>query len=146
MNWIVCVDRDEEGRAIHCLEQWLSTGGARHGVGYGIPHSYIHCIPLNANLITYMIHGISWSGIPNSPKNSACVTEQNWKLPTDADINVGVYGLRDRISRIDTRHAQNFSSSPQRPEWLYSPPSLSSGHRQLLPTANWSGCEAVTSI
>ena len=55
MNWIVCVDRDEQGRAIHCLEQWLSTGEARHGVGYGITHSHIHCIPLNASIITLII-------------------------------------------------------------------------------------------
>ena len=81
MNWVVCVDRDEEGRAIHCLEQWLSTGVARHGVEYGIPHSYIHCIPLNANLITFRIHGISWSGIPNWPKNSVCVPELELKAP-----------------------------------------------------------------
>jgi hypothetical protein len=32
--------RKGPGRAIHCLEQWLSTSGARHALDYGTTHSY----------------------------------------------------------------------------------------------------------
>jgi hypothetical protein len=59
----VCVDRDEESTAIHCLEQWLSTGGARHGVGYGVTNSHKHCVPLDANLITFMIYDTVFHGL-----------------------------------------------------------------------------------